>query len=110
MLFLQESCARMLLFRGADRECLNYAGQTAYQVRNVLATPALALSPVLPNIPLSPAWPGWAPHNTISKSHRYFGLYLTLPTLGTHHTPIHSKFPKTSKYPNQTINSSHLLS
>ena len=22
----------MLLFRGADKECLNYAGQTAYQV------------------------------------------------------------------------------
>ena len=33
MLFLQESCARMLLFRGSDKECLNYAGQTAYQVR-----------------------------------------------------------------------------
>ena len=28
----QDSSARMLLFRGADRECLNYAGQTAYQV------------------------------------------------------------------------------
>ena len=35
MFYLQESCARMLLFRGADKECLNYAGQTAYQVRNV---------------------------------------------------------------------------
>ena len=67
------------------------------------------LSPVLPNIPLSPAWPGWAPHNTISKSHRYFGLYLTLPTLRAHHTRIQSKFPKTSKYPNQTI-FSHLIS
>ena len=29
----QDSCARMLLFRGADKECLNFAGQTAYQVR-----------------------------------------------------------------------------
>lgn len=28
----QDSCARMLLFRGADKECLNFAGQTAYQV------------------------------------------------------------------------------
>merc|ERR1719186_1228143 len=28
----QDSCARMLLFRGADKECLNYAGQTAFQV------------------------------------------------------------------------------
>ena len=28
----QESCARTLLFRGADKEALNYAGQTAYQV------------------------------------------------------------------------------
>ena len=24
----------MLLFRGSDKECLNYAGQTAYQVRD----------------------------------------------------------------------------
>ena len=30
----QDSCARMLLFRGADKECLNFAGQTAYQVRH----------------------------------------------------------------------------
>ena len=29
----QDSAARMLLFRGADKECLNFAGQTAYQVR-----------------------------------------------------------------------------
>ena len=28
----KESCARTLLFRGADKEALNYAGQTAYQV------------------------------------------------------------------------------
>ena len=28
----QDSCARMLLFRGADKEGLNYAGQTPYQV------------------------------------------------------------------------------
>lgn len=28
----QESCARTLLFRGADKEALNFAGQTAYQV------------------------------------------------------------------------------
>lgn len=27
----QEACARLLLFRGADRRCLNKAGQTAYQ-------------------------------------------------------------------------------
>lgn len=28
----QEACARMLLFRGADRQALNYANQTPYQV------------------------------------------------------------------------------
>ena len=28
----QESCARTLLFRGADKEALNFAGQTPYQV------------------------------------------------------------------------------
>ena len=33
----QDSSARMLLFRGADRECLNYAGQTAYQVPHCTA-------------------------------------------------------------------------
>ena len=49
----------MLLFRGADRECLNYAGQTAYQVRNV-SRPAKYSS--------EPGLAGWAPHNTISKS------------------------------------------
>lgn len=29
----QEACARMLLFRGAQRGALNYANQTPYQVR-----------------------------------------------------------------------------
>ena len=29
---LQESCARVLLFRGADRTVLNYASQDAFQV------------------------------------------------------------------------------
>jgi SH3 and multiple ankyrin repeat domains protein len=29
----QEACARMLLFRGANRGALNYANQTPYQVR-----------------------------------------------------------------------------
>lgn len=28
----QEACARMLLFRGADRSALNYANQTPHQV------------------------------------------------------------------------------
>lgn len=28
----QEACARMLLFRGANRGALNYANQTPYQV------------------------------------------------------------------------------
>lgn len=32
----QEACARMLLFRGAQRGALNYANQTAYQVINLL--------------------------------------------------------------------------
>lgn len=31
----QEACARMLLFRGAQRGALNYANQTAYQVINL---------------------------------------------------------------------------
>ena len=26
----------MLLFRGADKECLNFAGQTAYQVQQIV--------------------------------------------------------------------------
>ena len=30
----QEACARMLLFRGAQRGALNYANQTPYQVFN----------------------------------------------------------------------------
>lgn len=30
----QEACARMLLFRGANRGALNYANQTPYQVGN----------------------------------------------------------------------------
>jgi len=29
----QEACARMLLFRGANRGALNYANQTPYQVK-----------------------------------------------------------------------------
>ena len=32
----QDSCAKMLLFRGADKECLNFAGQTAYQVQQIV--------------------------------------------------------------------------
>lgn len=31
----QEACARMLLFRGANRGALNYANQTPYQVRDI---------------------------------------------------------------------------
>lgn len=33
----QEACARMLLFRGANRGALNYANQTPYQVGNLLS-------------------------------------------------------------------------
>lgn len=32
----QEACARMLLFRGANRGALNYANQTPYQVNELL--------------------------------------------------------------------------
>ena len=32
LFIFQESCARTLLFRGADKDALNYAGQTPYQV------------------------------------------------------------------------------
>lgn len=31
----QEACARMLLFRGANRGALNYANQTPYQVNEL---------------------------------------------------------------------------
>ncbi len=37
----QESCARTLLFRGADKTALNYAGQTAYQASICLPWPLL---------------------------------------------------------------------
>jgi SH3/ankyrin repeat-containing protein len=29
---LQDACARVLLFRGADRSILNFSNQTSYQV------------------------------------------------------------------------------
>lgn len=32
LVLLQESCARMLLFRGADKNSHNFANQTPYQV------------------------------------------------------------------------------
>jgi SH3 and multiple ankyrin repeat domains protein len=32
----QEACARMLLFRGANRGALNYANQTPYQVNELI--------------------------------------------------------------------------
>jgi hypothetical protein len=38
----QESCARTLLFRGADKDALNYAGQTPYQVAVIAANLELA--------------------------------------------------------------------
>lgn len=42
----QDSCARQLLFRGCDKEALNFANQTPYQV-----TPAvLMLSQIMPHI------------------------------------------------------------
>lgn len=39
---LQEACARVLLFRGADRSILNYSNQTAYQVAVIANTMDLA--------------------------------------------------------------------
>lgn len=38
----QESCARQLLFRGADRQALNYANQTPYQVAVIAGNMELA--------------------------------------------------------------------
>lgn len=38
----QEACARLLLFRGADREALNYANQTPYQVAVIAGNLELA--------------------------------------------------------------------
>lgn len=38
----QDGCARLLLYRGADREILNYAGQTAYQVSIIAGNHELA--------------------------------------------------------------------
>ena len=40
--YFQESCVRTLLFRGADKEALNYAGQTAYQVAVIAGNLELA--------------------------------------------------------------------
>ena len=42
IIFLKESCIRTLLFRGADKEALNYAGQTAYQVAVIAGNLELA--------------------------------------------------------------------
>lgn len=38
----QESCARQLLFRGADRQALNFANQTPYQVAVIAGNMELA--------------------------------------------------------------------
>lgn len=38
----QESCARQLLFRGCDRNALNYANQTPYQVAVIAGNLELA--------------------------------------------------------------------
>ena len=38
----QEACARLLLFRGADREALNFANQTPYQVAVIAGNLELA--------------------------------------------------------------------
>ena len=38
----QEACARTLLFRGADKTALNYAGQTADQVAVIAGNLELA--------------------------------------------------------------------
>jgi ankyrin repeat protein len=38
----QESCARLLLFRGCERDALNYANQTAYQVAVIAGNLELA--------------------------------------------------------------------
>jgi ankyrin repeat protein len=38
----QESCARLLLFRGCERDALNYANQTAYQVAVIAGNMELA--------------------------------------------------------------------
>ena len=38
----QESCARLLLFRGANKEALNYANQTPYQVAVIAGNMELA--------------------------------------------------------------------
>lgn len=35
-IFLQESCARVLLFRGANKDVRNYNSQTAFQVHECL--------------------------------------------------------------------------
>lgn len=34
LLLLQDSCARVLLFRGANKDIKNYNNQTAFQVKN----------------------------------------------------------------------------
>lgn len=34
LLLLQDGCARVLLFRGADKDVKNYNNQTAFQVHN----------------------------------------------------------------------------
>ena len=39
---LQESCARVLLFRGADRSTQNYANQDAFQVAVISGNRELA--------------------------------------------------------------------
>jgi SH3 and multiple ankyrin repeat domains protein len=43
----QEACARMLLFRGANRGALNYANQTPYQVNQLIESRFLTFSHVV---------------------------------------------------------------
>lgn len=38
----QESCARLLLFRGADKDALNFANQTPYQMAVIAGNMELA--------------------------------------------------------------------
>lgn len=55
-IFPQESCARVLLFRGANKDVRNYNSQTAFQVRDCLQERG---APWGASLHLCAAWSFW---------------------------------------------------
>ena len=126
-MLLQDSCARLLLFRGADKECLNFAGQTAYQVKKdkLASRDWRPVSIDLEEIFSKPSLPEscqiflshvWGPcsdgrHNRISKSIHRSHFIVRSANIQAISPPVQSaqsllKFPKIS--PSEPLH--HLIS